>query len=409
MNSFGTSSQKFPLYDPQEVRDNRRRFRRPEIPLLSRVNSIYVPTGEFPVRGWILLARSDYDKLNKYSTSLELEVGNPTRNDNVGVLKNLAIVQAQCVTRGIASDENALYLVEITDGRGIVCNKWFHFPVIDQYNIRTPAYPSSFFPGSMNDGTTWTWSTMIGNLWNLMSTFLGSYPGLPSTALVSGTPEGFWFPGTSAWKALCNILEYLGLTIACDLTQDNPYTIVRQGIADSAFTALQTKYVTHLEDNLEWIDTGAGRVPGIVKVLFRRRNKFYGTEETVRYEEDYQWSTKAVYSVSVNAPSQFTGAVGTHYLWSDFTVRYDHDSNPLAEDVAIANTIASERVTQYYNHIYGEFVTQTYAGALPFTTGSEVEGVCWYQNYENNYRGAWRTQIVHGIDPPWPEIYDDYK
>lgn len=423
MNTFGSASQQFPLYDPASIRENRQRFRRDAIPALSRTNSFYVPTGRYPSRGWILLARSDYNRLDTYSTALQLNIGNITQpggasvntSVNVGTLKNLSIVQAQCVTRGLASDPSAIYLVELTDGRGILANQWFQFPITSAYNIRSPAYPQTFHPGSMNGGaggTTWTWSTMIGDIWTSMAPLLGTYPGLPASAGVSGTPEGFWFIGKPALPVLCEILDHLGLTIACDLTSaTSPFTIVDDGASDPVFTALQTRFLTNLEDDQEWIDTGAGRVPKTVKVLFKRRNSIYGTEETVRYDSPYQWDMASFYSVSITAPATFSSASGTHYIWSDFTVRYDQDSNPLSDDVATAATISAERVGQYFDKIYSRtsgYMSQTYAGALPFTTGSQVDGVCWYQNYQDGYNGqsrqGWKTKIVRGPCPPFEEI-----
>ncbi len=424
MNSFGqSSSQQYGLLDPREVRDNRVRFRREAIPLLERINSFYCPNGRWPSRGWILLPRFEYNKINTYSDAFQLNIGDPTQPDNVATLMNLSIVQAQCVTRGLASDPNALYLIELTDDRGILYNKWFQTPTTSMYNIRSLAYPQAFHPQSMNGTpspgagcTTWTWTTMLQDLWNQMNVLdggnvLGNWPGLPSGITISGTPEGFWFPGVSAWYALNDILEHIGLTIACDLTKTNPFTIIQLGATDSAFTALQAKYLDNLEDDLEWIDTGAGRVPTSVKVLFRRRNQVYGTEETVTYGDDglaKQWDMSPYYSVLVSAPVFFTGAVGTSFLWSDFTVRYDQEGNPLTADVTVANQIAQERVNQYFAKIYRQtagFMTQTYTRALPFVTGSQVDGVKWFQDYSYDEAG-WRTQIVRGSYPPWAGLWE---
>lgn len=423
MNVFGhgyiqgsVAKTRYPLYDSREPRDNRRRFRREMLPALARASSFYCPSGRYASRGWILLARSDYNQINKYSTKLELEISDPTLTDNVGTLSNLCVVQAQCVTRGLSSDSNALYLVELTDARGILSNKWFQFPTTSNYNIRAPAYPNTFHPASMNSNvpvtTTWTWSTMLEDLWTQMSDFLGAWPGLPIGLPFSGTPEGFWLPGVNAWETFNDILEHLGLEIACDLTQVNPFTIVQSGASDSNFTTLQTRYLTHLEDDLEWTDVGAARVPKTVKVLFRRRNGVYGTEETVTYRNDdmaEQWDMKAFYTVDITAPSSFSSAVGTHFIWSDFTVRYDENSNPVNTDVTMANLIATERVSQYFGRIYDQtlgFMTQTYAGALPFSTGSQVDGVSWRQDYVNYPRQGWVTQIVRGMSPPWPELWE---
>ena len=151
MNTLGTPTNRFPLYDPRGVRAERMRFRRDSIPALAHANSMYMTCGKRPSRGWILLARADYDRLDRYATDLQLEVGDPNQPNNVGVLKNLAIVQAQCVTRGLASDDDALYLVELTDARGILHNDWFSIPITAQYNIRSQAYPQTFQLDSMKD------------------------------------------------------------------------------------------------------------------------------------------------------------------------------------------------------------------------------------------------------------------
>jgi hypothetical protein len=419
MNTFGPStSQRYALCNPQSARLARERFGRDEVPDLARANSLCVPTGRWPSRGWVLLARGDYDLIDPYSTTLQLDLGDPRLTDNVGTLKNLAVVQAQCVTRGIAADPTALYLVELTDARGILCNKWFQFPIEAKYNIRSPAYPQTFHPASMDTAgvtTTWTWARMLEDMWGRMP-LLGAWPGLPAGVTLAGTPEGFWFLGVPAWYAMCDVLDHLGLTVACDLTAAAPFTIVRPGATDAAFDLLHVKYATtasphyRLEDDLEWLDVGAGRVPKTVQVMFRRRNSVYGTEETVTYRDDdmaRQWSMDSVYTVSVTAPATFTSAVGTHYLWSDFTVRYDESGNPLDADVAMAATIAQERVTQYFARVYRQTLgrmSRTFAGALPFKTGSQVDGVRWAMDHRRGDGGG-TTEIVRGILPPWPELW----
>lgn len=415
MNTFGSSSQQFALTDPRGAHIDRQRFRREAIPALEQVNSFYCPAGRWSFRGWVLLDRTSYNKLDTYSTALQLNIGDPTKPDNTATLKNLAIVQAQCVTRGLSSDKNALYLVELTDGRGVLHNRWFQFPATTSYNVRAPAYPQTdrggtYYTGSMNGGTTWTWSTLLSDLWSSMGTFLGAYPGLPTNMAVPlNAPENFYLQGVPAWPALCDILDHLGMTVACDLTQASPYTLVSMGAADSAFAALQTKYAARLEDDLEWIDTGAGRVPQSIKVLFRRRNDVYGTEEVVR-RDGQQWVTTPLYSVSVAAPSRFASATGTHHLWDDFTVRYDMDGVINSTDAAYAAQIAQDRVNQYFALIYSQtdgYLTQTYGGALPFKTGSQVDGVRWWY-FDDGSRHGWRTQVVRGSDPPWPELWEHH-
>ena len=120
------------------------------MPLLDRVNHFYCPAGRWPFRGWVLLPRGEYDQLDPYSSALQLSVGDPRRPDNVATLKNLAVVRARCATRGLAGDDDALYLIELTDARGVLSNRWFQHPTTSSYNIRAPAYPDVFHPASMN-------------------------------------------------------------------------------------------------------------------------------------------------------------------------------------------------------------------------------------------------------------------
>ncbi len=320
--------------------------------------------------------------------------------------KNLAIVQARCVSRGKEEDRDSLYLVELTDGRGILSNRWFDFPTTSQYNVLAPAYPTDLYELTTDGGFAWTWDLMVRDLWEQMSAFLGAYPGLPITPF--DVPENWIFPGVSAWEALCKMLDQIGCYVACDLTKNSPYTIVEGGATDDAFDALVANFAGFLEDDFEWIDVGAGRVPATVRVFFHRRNEFYGTEETIR-RDTLQWQTSSIYSVDVAAPAQFTGASGTAGIWSDFTVRYDVDNNPLAADVATAATQAANEAEQFFDRIYRGTLGQLwhlYLGALPFTTGSMVDGVCWRQDFrENQERQGWLTEVVRSDNlPPWPQV-----
>lgn len=410
MTPAGTSSSlspaippiNLPLYDPRFARDSRQRFYRDDIPELMLANSLYQPTGRWPARGWILLRRGDYNQItNFYRTDFQLEIDDFT---NGGLIfTDLAIVQARCVTRGIASDPNAIYLVEFTDNTGILWNPWVKFPTNSQYNVRAPAYPEMQYSASLNGGALWTWDTMIRDLWDQMSTQLGAYPGLP--IVPAGTPENFIFPGMSCWEALNRVLGYLGLEISRDLTKGGPYGIVQAGAANAAFTAQLANFAGLLEDDYEYMDAGSGRIAGQVTVFFHRRNQYYGTEETVR-NDSFQWSSTPLYQVTIPGPIQFRASAGTHYIWTEFTVRFDIDNNPLAADVATAATIAAERAAQYYTRATRGtlgFLRQVYAGALPFAAGSLVDGVRWFMDFRRGDFG-WCTELVRGAQPPWKEV-----
>jgi hypothetical protein len=396
VNSFGPSaSQQFPLVDSRCVKEHRERFRRDAFPDLALANSYYSMAGRWPDVGWLLLDRASYNLLSPYSNTFKLIIGDFI-NQPV-TISNLSLIQARCVTRGLARDPNAIYLLQVTNNEGVLYNPWFQFPLSAQYNVRAPAYDGQYYSGSTNSGTAWTWDTMVADIWSRAASLLGNYPHLPITP--TGTPENFIFIGVPLWEALSHLMDYLGLVISGNFPN---FTIVVAGSADPVFTALETSYIPYLEDSMEYLDVGSGRVPSQIVVYFHRRNQFYGSEETVRLDS-LQWQTTPLYSVTVAAPTQFSQAAGTAYMWADFTVRHDMNGNPLAADIATAATVAAERALQFFNNIYRGtqgFMRHVYAGCLPFSTGSLVDGVRWFNTgmlgtNDDKWCG-WRTELIRG-------------
>lgn len=395
-NSFGTTARQYPLVDARCVREHRERFRREAVAELEYANSYYSMSGRTPDAGWLLLDRASYALLDPYATDLRLVMSDFT-NAPVTV-DNLAVVHARCVTRGIAADPAAVYLIRVTNSQGVLYNPWFQFPTNSQYNVRVPGYDGKFYDWSMNGGSPWTWDAMVGNLWAQAPLQLGTYPHLPSTP--DGTPENWMFPGTPLWDAIGTVLDHLGMSVSGGYPS---YTIVTLGAADAALATLQARYAGSLVDDAEYLDGGSGRVPGRVVVYAHRRNAAYGTEETVRYDQQ-NWQSTPAYAVTVAAPAAHAAATGTGHIWTGETVRYDQEGNPMLADVMSFAAVARERVTQYYATIFRGtqgFMRQCYAGALPFTTGSLVDGVRWYNcGYGDEYCG-WRTEVVRGFT--WEE------
>ena len=394
-----------PLYDPRFERENRQRFFREDIPDLQLCNSFYCVAGRWPCKGWILVRKSDYDQLDKYRTDFELHIDDLTHPEVVATY--LSIVQAKCLSTGLIGDESAVYLVELTDRRGLIFNRWFQYPTTSAYNVRAPAYPGSYHDYSLNAGVPWTWDGLLANLWNQMGFALGTYPGLPTAP--TSTPDGYIFPGMPCWLAFTEVLEALGCYVADAKDAAHLFSIVFGGAADAAFMDLQAQFNGLLEDDLQFIDVGSGRIPKQLTTFFHRRNQYYGTEETVR-KDSFQWEAVPLYSVTKPAPAQFATAVGTAFVWDDFTVQFDTDGNALAVDVTTANTIATERVTDYFARIYrtiAGYMRQVYSGALPFETGSQVDGVAYRMDFQSGRKG-WVTELIRGPQPPWPFVDVEY-
>ena len=396
-----------PLYDPRCERRDRARLLREDVPEPAYTNAYYSVAGRWPDVGWVLLRRGDYNNLNVYATNLTLTLDDLDPATAPVVIPNLAVVQARCVSRGSAADPNAIYLVQLTNLQGVAYNTWFQFPTTSQYNVVAPAYPGQYYATTTNGGVPWTWATLLQNLWQQMGTFLGPWPGLPAGFLPQGTPQNFVFTGTPAWEALNRVLDLLGLVVAENPQSAlAPFTLAVSGAADSAFVQLSLQYASRLEEDREWLDGGAARAPATVVVLFHRANQYYGTEETVRADA-LQWQAAPLYEVVVAGPGPFNRGVGVGYLWDDFVVRFDVNGNPLTPDVAAAAAIAADRVGQYYNRVFrAGFMKQVYSGVVPFVTGSQVDGVRWFQDFRGirgeEARAGWRTEILRGL--VWDEV-----
>ena len=404
-NSFG-SPVSYPLLDPRVIRNARTRFALDNIPELSRANSLYSAAGLWPNRGWILLRRSDYLNLNLYATNHNLFLYDGTTQL---AFNNLVVVQARCVSRSFPQDPNSVYLVEITDQEGLLWNNWYQWPINSNYNVQAPAYPGQYYTASLNAGIPWTWSTMIQDMWQQPGTArLGAFPGLPFTPI--GTPVNWIFQGVSLWESLNTVLTQIGCTIQSNQASTPSFTITQDGASDPTFTNLQASKHGLLLGDLDYIDSGAGRLPGIFQLFMHRVNQQYGTEETVRIDAQ-QWAMNDLYTNDVVPPAkyaQFAASPGRHGQWDDFPVRFDVNGAPLAADVTTAAAVVIDRASQYYGRsLRGSagYLRQLYSGLQPFSTGSLVDGVCWRQDFrEGITRMGWTTEIVAGPQPPWEGI-----
>jgi hypothetical protein len=400
-NTFGG----LPLYDSWVEILNRKRLRRTmDVTELDKANSLFVPSGPGPARGWIVLVRSDYNTLtltNPYNLTIS------DSQQNTITFQNLYIVNARCITRGLASDPKAVYLVEITDKTGLLNNQYFTQSINVAYNIRSPAYPEQYYSGTLNGVSPWTWDGMVQDIWSKLS--LGTYPHLPVSVYTTINPEGWSFTGTSGFDALNKILEHLGCVLTRDLTKPaaTQLGIVHLGDTDATQTALFTTYAGQLEDDEDWLDTGQVRLPGTIQVIMHRRNQYYGTEETVR-KDAFQWSTTPTYTLPI--ATGVTGATGFDTLWTDFSPRFDENNAII--DAATASLVATNRAADrlaILSRGNNGYLRQRYIGTLPFVTGVLIDGVSWQHIPLADKKGkltrrGWITEVIRTPMAPWPEV-----
>lgn len=368
----------YPAQDaPAEAR-NLARLGLPEPDGFGRANGVLNPLGQGPARGWLLLLR-------RHLLALDLDALHAvTLDDGLGrvlVLYNLVVArEPACVTPGATADPDAVYLVELADSRWRVHNPYYSVPANKQYNVRAPGWGGAYYDDSRNAGSDWTWSTLAGDLWGLMSTQLGTFPGLPVTP--DGTPEGWAFPGVPAWPALCRVLHRIGCAVACDLTRPtSQYSVVQVGATDAAATAALALASGRKILDREYLPQVRGRVPYGVRVYFHRQNEHYGTEETTQ-KTSSQWQTASVYSVDVAGPDAADAEPGVyHPVWDDLPALYDYAGS--VTNAAACSTRATERANDFYRMLRatgGGRLHQAYSGLLRLSASSVLRGVAWRQD-----------------------------
>lgn len=387
--------------------DNLARLALPMPPDFALANSVTIPLGPRPTRALFLMSRADLDTFNDeaYHTATLIEHTEHGIERARRALYNLVFVNARCLTPGKAGDEDAVYLAEFADARWLVHNHAFSVPINKQYNVRAPAWGTSgstlYYADSTNGGTAWTWTTMIQDVWNLMSTQLGSAPTLPVTP--DGTPEGWRFPGMSAWVALNQLLYRIGCAITVDLAaSSSQFSIVQVGGSDATQDALEDALVlasagARIHDE-EFLESNRGGYPYGCRVFFHRAQEHYGTEQTTQ-QTSAQFSTAQVYSVDVNG--SYTADTDSNILtpiWDDLPATYDAAGS--ITNAAACTTRATERAADYFRMAStgGTMMHRTFTGLRAFKPGAKLKGVCWRQDLagirDPEHPGGWVTEIV---------------
>lgn len=396
-----------PILDPAVELANLQLQGLPVPPEFYKCNSLLNPLGRPCARGWLLMTRRNAEAIGVDSLhDLTLET-----DRHAVTVKSLVITkEPKCILPGKeAEDPLSPMLLEVADARWRVHNPHFCVPASKQYNVRAGAYQAAggataYLVDSLNGGSAWTWQTMVSDLWTLMAAQLGAaatYATLPFTP--DGTPEGWVFPGVSAWGALCDVLDRLCCAVAWD-HETGLYSIVRVGADDAAAEARLAQLDGRRLGDSEFLSVTRGKVPHSVRVYFHRRDTFAGSEQTGTRATSDAWQTSAVYSVDV--AGGYAGSESGTYavVWDDLPALYD-GSGALSNGAALS-TRAAERAADYYRALRtgGARLHHTYSGPVDgLAPGSLVKGIAFRQQFDN--ATAWVTEVVRSPVPVAPDEY----
>ena len=344
---------------------------------LGRSNSFAMPLHEAS-HAWVLVARSaintlDLNARHTLNFISDVPVLTSITWQNLVVCREPQAV----IPSNIDADPLGAILVELADVRWLCKNPTYAVPISARYNVRNAATGATpYTTDSLDGAVAWTWATMVEDIWTTMATWLGTFPGLPFVP--DGTPEGWVFPGVSAWDALTAVLMRLGCAVRADLTLDagSQFSIVQIGAADAATDTAITDAIDldrKIHDG-EFEDETLGRMPYGVRVFFAR----YGGTLTPPHPVDKIGPLSADAEPGVYTP-----------IWDDLPAIYD--ASNVLQNGAACDTRAAERSADFYRmrDDGGGRLWQRFSGLLELSTGSTLKGVRWVADD----RGVW-TEIV---------------
>ncbi len=341
-------------------------------------NTVMMPVGPQHGRGWLLMLRSDLARQSNFFETLHT-----VQIDNVPLGGWLPLKARKLM--GGNKDPNALFLVEIVDGRYRCDNEHYAAAGTKQFNIRAPDTGGKVYIDPTDGDVTWTWSSMLSTIWGTMSSQLGGYPGLGFSP--DGVPEGWGLIGVSAYAAMNEVLDKLDCAIAPNL--DGSFRIVQLGKTDTNEVKNLNKQLERYQNqNLLIGDENPkfgtfGHMPGNVRVLHHVSYANYGEENLTARQTvtapGGAWQMAPSYGLIFANPYGGDPAI-THALWDDLPAVWSSTANAAINSTAL-NTRGTERANRFFQSLHGcPRLHETYSGALPIVPGATLKGVAWRQD-----------------------------
>lgn len=360
-----------PVLHPGELADSTLFLNTP-FDFFERANSYTCPLGPKPGSAWILMLRVVQDRLD-VNAFHELRWAD---GKNLLTIPSLSIVKSSTMNMARRGDGDAARLVEFRDKR----HQLGMFSSIDaQYNVRIPA-PSTtsgtglYYTDSLNSGSTWTWQTLVTNVWAALPSTAGTAPTLPYSP--DDKPEGFRFIGVNAWEALHVVLEKINCTTAYDPIADT-FSYVRLGTTQAGLAAKLAGLTRRLMYDYDpGSDFQLGNMPATVRVFFHRREEAHGWERDTPNASNWEMFP----AVSKDRATSIAGALSGSVLavWDDLPALFNSAgansnsaalqtrANEIGDNIRDRIDVSEERGRRMYSGLVEDI--------LP---GSEVSEVRW--------------------------------
>lgn len=392
-----------------------------------KANGYCSPLGPEYGTCWLLIEKSEFDRaFPPYGESdgATQRADNPINKPidvtfygrNSVTIKGLYLIEANKVTPGFVG---GVYLVELRDKRYLIdkfsplhheynvrCAGWSREQGVDEHAVADnglPYYTYSLMVDSSGNRAAWTWEAILQSVWNQTGVTGGpdpaisyeligvnSWPGFPSGFSVPSLyPENFRFYGVSAWRAIHQVLECLGLTTNYD-PQAGTFSIVHLGTKQANISGLIVEAGNGSYDS-QSRRSDIAVYPETIDCYSRAINKHLGSEnwsgKTSKTFPQLNTDTDQVFSFGSaippsakrptpisntrialwdNMPFVYTfGGTGDQYNGTDLRSRGEQ----------MRDQWLAEQDNSNYNY------RLTFEGIYPaFTTGPEVRAI-WWRNF----------------------------
>lgn len=331
-------------------------------------------------------------------------------------LPGLIVAKAQKVSRSASGLTSGLYKVELADKR-LILNKFTD--TRRQFNVWNPRQratsidaPQNYYAETLDGSDLWTWSRVAQALWTDCG-FLGSFA-FPSVTL-NDRPKNLHYWGVNAWRALHEVLAFVGMTTAYDPVAAT-FSIVSMGQVQPGLAAVVTAAGPRYFGSADPIESNLAKYPETIKVYFPRRDRHFGTERDSVSAGN--WITEPA-RTSVKS----TGAAGAQagsvlQMWDTQPSIYGYTA--IAENAVDTNAIAERRKNDWLNdQLYSESRARTvYSGILSgFRCGSQVKAVHWRYLGDGEQPGGFLTEVSRHPGLPaslhtgeeWGEEYESFR
>jgi hypothetical protein len=288
--------------------------------------------------------------------------------------KKVWISETRCVTPGYEQSDESVYLCDLVDYRHFLNSIW----ASAAYNLRDSS--GNLNVASLNSGSQWTWSGMLGNLW-AKSGELGTFPGLPSGLSPHGNPNHFDYSTSSLLAAILHACDRLGLAFQYDPFADK-YSLARIGQNPASLPA---------DLEMTWneyrLNPDNASEPKEIQTVFRRLPASSSLLPTIK---------KATVRTAKTGMLSTTAVV----LNDDLTASVDSDA-------ALASR-ATDRAAEWERIKASVFATDTltiYAGLADLVKhlGTRYEEIAWSdrgaegaESFCSDRGGGWYTEVKSG-------------